>query len=374
MRYESLVGLREEIAAEQAQPEAVADAEDAVARARRALGDAAAGLAGEIFVSHLAASAMSEGVMAPSSGARVVRELARTVVRPQPLPTVALGVARGRNRQDYFLGARVQGRGPAARQLAARIQAKARGESDVRIVPRLRPRVAASWFRARRRPLESGLSVGLAAYRDAGTLGFVAEDDSGYYVASCNHVLADVDRAIAGDPVVQPGPSDRRPSSSTLIGALARAPKISFTEPNTVDAALATLADGTEFYAAWTEALPGRVRGLRAASRADLDRPVVKAGRSTGITRGEITQVDVSTLRIPYGRNKTARFVGQIEVTGARARPFSAPGDSGSLVVGRDGQALGIVFCGGLDEQGVDLSYANPLPEALAALRARLVF
>lgn len=78
------------------------------------------------------------------------------------------------------------------------------------------------WFRGRRRPLEAGLSVGLAACEDAGTIGFVVEDERAYYLLSNNHVLADVNRANPGDPVVQPGGLDMKPSSKTLVGFLDR--------------------------------------------------------------------------------------------------------------------------------------------------------
>jgi hypothetical protein len=300
----------------------------------------------------------------------VRRQLAATSV-----PTLALGVAPGRRRGDYYLGVRVQGRGPAARKLAEAAKAKARGECDVRIVPKVVARAArpARWFRAQRRPLEAGLSVGLAAYEDTGTIGAVVEDARAYYVLSNNHVLGDLNRARRGDPVVQPGGYYRTPSKRTLAGYVDRFEPLSFTRANSVDCAIAAILCDIEFYAGWNEAIRDRVIGTREVTRDDLDRPVVKVGSTTGITRGRITQFGVDTLRVDFGPRQVARFEGQFEVTGDDGRPFSAEGDSGSLIVDpRSRRALGLLCCGGPDENDVDLTYANPIDAVLSALDVRL--
>lgn len=287
--------------------------------------------------------------------------------------SLAMGVARGRNRNDYFLGARIQGAGARARALAAHLAEKSAGECDVRLVAHVRALSTPGWFRRTRRPLEAGLSVGLAGQVDAGTLGFIVEDGERYYALSNNHVLANVNRAQADDPVVQPGALDRTPSKSALIGALHHWVPISFQRQNEVDAAIAQIFDDLDFYEGWTEALPGLVRGTRRATRDDLDRPVVKVGRTTGVTRGKITQVEVEPLVVEMTRRHDARFRDVIEVMGEDGVPlFSDDGDSGSLVVGSDRRAVGLLFAGGDDEQGRPLTYLNPIETVLARLGVRL--
>ncbi|MEZ4331837.1 MAG: hypothetical protein R3F35_08775 [Myxococcota bacterium] len=293
---------------------------------------------------------------------------------------VALGVSAGRNARDFRLGARVQVAGPAARTIAERIHREARGESDVRIVPRVRRRAPTpAWFRKRHRPLEAGLSIGHFAIT-AGTLGAIVEDPDACYGLSNNHVLADVNRAAPGDPIVQPGPLDvrsgRKVSPTTLVGVLDRFVPISFQRSNVVDCGVAELLPGVEYYAGWTEAIPGVVKGVAPVTVDDLGRPVSKAGRTTGVTRGSITQVHVDRLKVDMGdegRPAIALFSDQIEVEGER-RAFSDGGDSGSLIVGADGVARALLFAGGEEEEtGRDLTYANALTTVLQKLGVDLV-
>lgn len=63
---------------------------------------------------------------------------------------------------------------------------------------------------------------------------------------------------------------------------------------------------------------------------AELGMKVVKTGRTTGTTRGKVTQVDVTTT-IQYGGIKMAIFGEQIVIEG-NTKSFSAGGDSGSIV------------------------------------------
>src|SRR5690606_7908620 len=193
---------------------------------------------------------------------------------------------------DYILAARIQAGRQEARELEERVMSAAKGECDVRVVPRIRKRHSPAWYKKRRRPLECGLSVG---HYDigAGTLGCIVEDRDAYYVLSNNHVLADVNAGEPGDPVLQPGALDLDPVPANLIGVLDRYVRISFRRPDLVDCAIAQLEDSIEFCPAWTEALPGTIKRVRGVTEADLRRIVVKAGRTTGETRGTITQVEV---------------------------------------------------------------------------------
>jgi hypothetical protein len=240
-----------------------------------------------------------------------------------------------------------------------------------------RPAVTARWLQRRRRPLEAGISVG--HYRiTAGTLGAFVADRHGIYALSNNHVLANVNEAEPGDPVVQPGPDDmpgrKKISARTMIGVLDRYIPISFQRSNVVDCALAALLPEVEYIPGWTAALPGRMKGVRGITYEDLGEPVSKVGRTTAITHGRITQVNIDRLKVDMGDDspRIATFSDQIEIEG-NTEPFSDGGDSGSVIVDRDGFARALLFSGGPDDLGRDLTYANMLDVVLEKLGVSLV-
>ena len=83
----------------------------------------------------------------------------------------------------------------------------------------------------------------------------------------------------------------------------------------------------------------GKISGI---VEAQLDMKVRKYGRTTQLTEDEVTQIYATVNVGGYPGGKTARFEDQV-ITGA----MSAGGDSGSLVVERDGQrAVGLLFAG----------------------------
>lgn len=288
---------------------------------------------------------------------------------------LAIGVARGRRRGDYRLGVRVQARGREAAALAEGVRARAKGEAEVRIVPRVRVRryPEPRWFRGLRRPLECGLSIGQAAGM-AGTLGAIVRDRDGLYALSNNHVLAAVNTAEPGDPVAQPGDLDRRMKAATIVGVLDRFVPISFSRSNVVDCAVAQLFPQVEAWPGRNRAARGLLRPPRAVTLDDLGLAVLKVGRTSGVTRGRITQVEVDRLRVEMGdgRSRVALFSDQIEIEGEDGRPFSADGDSGSLVIDPLGRPRALLFCGGEDADGRDLTYANRIETVLAKLGVRM--
>jgi len=72
----------------------------------------------------------------------------------------------------------------------------------------------------------------------------------------------------------------------------------------------------------------------------ELGMPVKKSGRTTGLTTGVISQVDV-TANVSYGDNKTALFTDQL-----MAGAMSQGGDSGSAVLTADNKLTGLLFAG----------------------------
>jgi hypothetical protein len=252
------------------------------------------------------------------------------------------------------------------------------------------------------RPIRPGASIG---HRDstAGTLGAIVRRDSQRYLLGNNHVLAMLNAAQIGDPIFQPGPSDggtlddaiaklagfeliRFSGEASAAPAIINTPTaqpqgcaaliaslfnrqptapiptpIPTTNPtfpeNRVDAAIAIPNEGVATNSAILDLnfAPVGVADPR------LGMSVVKSGRTTGLTSGMITQVDV-TVDVDYG-GKRARYVNQMVIT-----PFSQRGDSGSLVLNADRQAVGLIFSG-----SDVISIASPIRFVLAAMRAELV-
>jgi hypothetical protein len=169
-------------------------------------------------------------------------------------------------------------------------------------------------------------------------------------------VLADLNRAQIGDPILQPGPHDGGRVEVDKIGQLMRYVPILYGAWPFASKTGLTRAQTTKLLAEYNEAdaaiaLPTRrelitpeileigiPRGVRPP---ELGLRVQKSGRTSALTRNMIEAVDVSmTVRYP-DRGLYALFRHQI-VT----RRMSQPGDSGSLLLDYDNYAVGLLFAG----------------------------
>lgn len=286
-------------------------------------------------------------------------------------PSLALGVARA-GRNDFKLAVRIQQHSRMVDEYLDAIRKKAAGETDERFIGPLR-KLAATWHRKRHRPLRIGTSIG--HYRiTAGTLGcFVTSRRGGHpLILSNNHVLADENRGKRGDAILQPGRYDNGVRPKDVVGKLEKFVKFKRTGPNLLDCAVCTVKDGILYDAAKLEGL-GRLTGLSDALLDEGD-AVAKIGRTTGLTRGRVTAFELDNVRVEFDLG-VLRFDNQIEIEGDGDEPFSAGGDSGSLVVNADLRGVGLLFaggeCGGSNERG--LTYANPLRAVLDTLKVDLL-
>lgn len=230
--------------------------------------------------------------------------------------------------------------------------------------------------RARHRPAPGGVSVGHVSIT-AGTLGsraigLTAPWNNRHLILSNNHVLANSNAARVGDSILQPGPADGGRHPGDQIAVLARWVPINFGgAANVVDAA---------FGWAWHERIRGEqyyISGGRAAYyrtgtaplAASLGLIVGKSGRTTGLTQGRVTQIGVS-VNVNYGAGRVALFRNQIAIQSVNANPFSAGGDSGSLIWhwANGVRPVGLLFAG-----GGGTTFANPIGSVLAALNIRLL-
>jgi hypothetical protein len=227
----------------------------------------------------------------------------------------------------------------------------------------------------------------------SGTLGALVQDNSGrQYVLSNNHVLAKSDHAAIGDAIVQPGlidnnctPNGAGPGTIPVASLTSWIPLKS--QQTNVDAAIAQVASRTidsngsilELGArqpdgALAAAPPGISSTSGRGETASLEMRVAKSGRTTGLTCGGITAIDLD-VAVDYFSDcaetrpyTTKIFTNQLGLSGDR---FSDAGDSGALVVDTaTAEPVGLFFAGGTDTAGVGHGVANPAGEVLNALAA----
>ena len=230
--------------------------------------------------------------------------------------------------------------------------------------------------RARHRAAPGGVSVGHVNIT-AGTLGsraigLTAPWSNRHLVLSNNHVLANSNAGRVGDSIIQPGAADGGRHPADQIAVLARWVPINFGgAANFVDAA---------FGWAWHQRIRGEQYYLSGGSAAyyrtgtapisaALGMTVGKSGRTTGLTQGRVTQIGVS-VNVNFGGGRVALFRNQIAIQSVNANPFSAGGDSGSLIWqwAAGVRPVGLLFAG-----GGGTTFANPIGAVLAALNIRLL-
>ena len=153
------------------------------------------------------------------------------------------------------------------------------------------------------------------------------------WILSNNHVLADVNAASIGDAIIQPGDFDGGTSPADDIGSLDDFEPIDFTAgaSNIMDAAIASVD-----VADLLNSTPSDGYGVAKSTTvtAAINMKVHKYGGTTDQTQGQVAGINV-IVTVDYGTPgspRLARFVGQILITPGT---FSAPGDSGSLIVAK---------------------------------------
>ncbi len=224
-------------------------------------------------------------------------------------------------------------------------------------------------FDGRYRPLKAGASLGTAKSTATGTIGGFPIDTSPgangrRVLLSNNHVIArsnvSTQNTAKGDIIIQPGGCCTQPSpfrdycddcgteANDRIGTLERWIELGrhqsiYHKYNLVDCACAVLDPGIEIdhttlcgYTPnnWIDPVVGMF--------------VKKSGRTTQCTESYIYAIDFE-LKVCYNANCSINeiFEDQIVVQGFDYNWFSASGDSGSLVVNADNNAvIGLLFAG----------------------------
>lgn len=217
------------------------------------------------------------------------------------------------------------------------------------------------------RPAKGGYSVGHYQIT-AGTIATIVYDSgsygipSKYYILSNNHILANSNNALIGDPILQPGPYDGGTVLNDTIARLTRYVPIKFkttttTPINYVDAAIAEgqFQDlNREIY--WI----GYVNQINTNPTVNL--VVTKTGRTTNFSTGTIISIN-ATVDVNYGGGLVARFANQIVTT-----VMTAGGDSGSLLCDANRNVVGLLFAG-----SSTTSIANRIANVQSLLGIRII-
>ncbi len=200
-----------------------------------------------------------------------------------------------------------------------------------------------------------------------GTLGARVKDSNGnLYALSNNHVFALSNTAIPNSQIVQPGPADADPVCSqdlshyNPLGTLEPFESINFSQgsTNTIDAAMAKVDSNTVGNATPSDGY-GIPKNALMTCNSDCSNlsnlAVQKYGRTTGLTKGTITGINV-IISVDYNAGTTI-FTDQIEISAIGKGAFIKSGDSGSLLVtDPTAQPVGLIFAG--DRRG-KIGFAN---------------
>jgi hypothetical protein len=226
------------------------------------------------------------------------------------------------------------------------------------------------------RPAVPGVSI---AHKDvtAGTFGCLVEDvDGKRLILSNNHVLANSNKGVPGDLILQPGPYDGGveppiatllpyipigtggsnpggdlPSECAIIGALVDLINgmTKFVGSKQYLVALEEGEDTNLFDAALAEPIdPGDVRpeimeiGMpTGATTAEIGETIKKSGRATGLTTGTVEQIH-ATVQVDMGSGQIVTFEDQVI-----SDLHCEGGDSGSAVLNENNEVVGLLFAGG---------------------------
>ena len=190
-----------------------------------------------------------------------------------------------------------------------------------------------------------------------------------YFILSNNHVLANINRGVPGDPVLQPGPLDGGTVANDQVAVLTRFVPLDLFPPlplpqhrNVVDAAIAEVLDSQDVdrMVHWIGRIDGwRIFGLPGQL-------VRKTGRTTNYSQGRIQFVN-AVIDVNYPTGQVGRFRDQIITT-----LMSAPGDSGSAVITLDLPRSGTFMLGLLFAASPTISVMNRVDHVRSSLRVEV--
>jgi len=225
------------------------------------------------------------------------------------------------------------------------------------------------------------VAMGVGCGRDnwVGTLGCIVRDvtDGTNVFLSNEHVFGRPFRtpgASVGDLIYQPGQNEYGASGvSRPIGALKRWGGIYTDRENFIDAAIASIGSGIYYDNRFvgSDSSPSNYISITGYRDAYEGMSVIKYGRTSGITTGEVISTSYS-INVAYdtgsGTSVIAPFTDQILVAAT-----GCPGDSGSIVTDVYGKIIGILFAGGADATGQSFIVVSKIRKIIEALNINVL-
>src|SRR5262245_8082150 len=256
---------------------------------------------------------------------------------------------------------------PVFEEVTGRIKAMAVNDHQVKQTPPIQMGTSGGW----RFDLANGFCCG-------GTLGSLVLKGGTQYVLSNYHVLegdivngGNARKAVAGDPVVQPGLIDVSCNANNAQN-VANLSGIKSLPGSNVDCAIASVISG-QVRTDGSILEVGTIANTTVG--ASVGQKVKKSGRTTGLTRSSVSGLN-ATVSVAYenecagGAAFTKTFTGQIVIRNRGSR-FLNSGDSGSLMVedvATHARAVGLLFAGSSTS-----AIANPIGQVLSFLGATMV-
>ncbi|MFQ5707567.1 MAG: hypothetical protein ACE5HO_08980 [bacterium] len=213
------------------------------------------------------------------------------------------------------------------------------------------------------RPVPIGVTTGNFNQCSSGTIACRVKDSSGnVYALSNNHVYALVNIAPKHSWIVQPGRVDETPvcnrNRDNILGTLGDFEEIKFDGSlNVIDAATA-LTTTDDLGKSTPEGGYGTPKSQ--TKPALVGQSVKKFGRTTGLTKGEVTFIN-AIVGVNYGDPFGVAFFKDQIIVESDTR-FIGAGDSGSLLVNSGRYPVGLLYAGTGD--GL-LAVANPIDAVL---------
>lgn len=222
-------------------------------------------------------------------------------------------------------------------------------------------------------PFGIGASIGYRNRTGGGTIGFFArrKSDGAEGLVSNNHVIALGDNGKQDEEVVYPSACDGGTLEHDVVAKLQGGyPPLFDGGVKVVDCAFAKFEGTPPTYD--SRALANGVRLKRRGARLTGRDIVHKIGRTTRQTTGIVRSVRFDTIPVTYQQfnGNVVHFAELIEIESFGPEPFSAPGDSGSLVYDRTGHPVGLLFADqiGTGRRGFNRHYAIPITNVLTKL------
>ncbi len=269
-----------------------------------------------------------------------------------PIPGAAVGYTKkGKSFRLFVL----------ARDLkqADTIKSYAPKETDIVYTPKVpKARATAQFFQRTQKVLVSGSQISPLGMPWVGTGSLPvpsAEDPNVLLWMTNNHVAAGVNKLLPGHVINQ---------GNKAIGSLYRYVPISFTATNMTDAASIKLRN-VDVLTRWSHVFDSDIKGIRSTQPEDMNQEVGNDGRTIGSQKGEYIAMGVKGQPVAYD-NGIAYFNNVTVATKPGGGDFSQGGHSGaSMIAGRDLHATNLLFAGGPDHTGRDLTFGVDMPYAI---------